>query len=122
MLFEGRCSPPPHPTPVGYQVKHPHNRCTVGFQGLFVALVTKNSPAALAGLRFGDQILAINGQTMAGWDNDKAHNFIKKLDPQRITMAVRDRYVCQSQLNSGDYDLQLLVQWNRPLSDNPLFS
>ena len=59
---------------------------------------------------------------MAGWDNDKAHNFIKKLDPQRITMAVRDRYVCQSQLNSGDYDLQLLVQWNRPLSDNPLFS
>ena len=67
------------------------------FQGLFVALVTKNSPAALVGLRFGDQILTINGQTMAGWDNDKAHNFIKKLDPQRITMAVRDRYVCVTQ-------------------------
>jgi predicted metalloprotease with PDZ domain len=62
-------------------------------QGLFVALVQKNSPAALAGLRFGDQILTINGQTMAGWDNDKAHNFIRKLDPQRITMAVRDRSV-----------------------------
>lgn len=59
--------------------------------GLFVALVTKNSPAALVGLRFGDQILTINGQTVAGWDNDKAHSFIKKLDPQRITMAVRDR-------------------------------
>jgi len=69
---------------LGMRVRHINN-------GLFVALVTKNSAAALAGLRFGDQILTINGQTMAGWDNDKAHNFIKKLDPQRITMAVRDR-------------------------------
>lgn len=69
---------------LGVRVRHVNN-------GLFVALVTKNSPAALAGLRFGDQILTINGQTMAGWDNDKAHNFIKKLDPQRINMAVRDR-------------------------------
>ncbi|XP_076440227.1 syntenin-1-like [Babylonia areolata] len=69
---------------LGVRVRHVNN-------GLFVALVMKNSPAALAGLRFGDQILTINGQTMAGWDNDKAHNFIKKLDPQRITMAVRDR-------------------------------
>lgn len=69
---------------LGMRVRHINN-------GLFVALVSKNSAAALAGLRFGDQILTINGQTMAGWDNDKAHNFIKKLDPQRITMAVRDR-------------------------------
>lgn len=69
---------------LGLRVRHVNN-------GLFVALVQKNSAAALAGLRFGDQILTINGQTMAGWDNDKAHNFIKKLDPQRITMAVRDR-------------------------------
>ncbi|XP_025111265.1 syntenin-1-like isoform X1 [Pomacea canaliculata] len=69
---------------LGVRVRHVNN-------GLFVALVQKNSPAALAGLRFGDQILQINGQTVAGWDNDKAHNFIKKLDPERITMAVRDR-------------------------------
>eukprot|EP00916_Digyalum_oweni_P011095 GHVL01018440.1.p1 GENE.GHVL01018440.1~~GHVL01018440.1.p1 ORF type:complete len:309 (+),score=34.22 GHVL01018440.1:532-1458(+) len=69
---------------LGLRVRHVNN-------GLFVALVQKNSAAALAGLRFGDQILTINGQTMAGWDNDKAHNFIRKLDPQRITMAVRDR-------------------------------
>lgn len=69
---------------LGVRVRHVNN-------GLFVALVTKDSPAALAGLRFGDQILTINGQTMAGWDNDKAHNFIKKLDPERISMAIRDR-------------------------------
>lgn len=69
---------------LGLRVRHVNN-------GLFVALVAKNSPSALAGLRFGDQILTINGQTVAGWDNDKAHNFLKKADPQRITMAVRDR-------------------------------
>ncbi|KAK7484068.1 hypothetical protein BaRGS_00024680 [Batillaria attramentaria] len=69
---------------LGVRMRHVNN-------GLFVALVSKNSPAALAGLRFGDQILQINGQTVAGWNNDKVHDFIKKLDPQRITMAVRDR-------------------------------
>lgn len=69
---------------VGLRIRHINS-------GLFVALVQKNTPAALAGLRFGDQILSINGQTVAGWDNDKAHNFIRKLEPQRITMAVRDR-------------------------------
>ena len=68
-------------------------------QGLFVALVQKNSPAALAGLRFGDQILSINGQTVAGWDNDKAHKVIKGLDPQRITFAVRDRSVAKALLS-----------------------
>lgn len=61
------------------------------FQGLFVAFVQAGFPAALAGLRFGDQILQINGKTVAGWDNDKAHNLLKKADGQRIEMAVRDR-------------------------------
>jgi C-terminal processing protease CtpA/Prc len=45
-------------------------------QGLFVALVQNNLPAALAGLRFGDQILQINGQNVAGWNTDKAHEFV----------------------------------------------
>ena len=30
-------------------------------KGVFVALVTKGSPSAMGGLRFGDQILQING-------------------------------------------------------------
>lgn len=56
-----------------------------------MALVQQNSPAALAGLRFGDQILQINGQNVAGWDNDKAHKVLKNADGQRISFAVRDR-------------------------------
>uniref|UniRef100_A0A0B7B7K6 PDZ domain-containing protein n=1 Tax=Arion vulgaris TaxID=1028688 RepID=A0A0B7B7K6_9EUPU len=69
---------------LGLRIRHVNN-------GLFVAFVQSGSAAALSGLRFGDQILQINGNTVAGWDNDKAHNFLKKADGQRIEMAVRDR-------------------------------
>ena len=38
---------------------------------MFVCLVTKGSPAALGGLRFGDQILQVNGVNLAGFSSDK---------------------------------------------------
>jgi syntenin-1 len=60
-------------------------------KGVFVAFVYKGSPAAMAGLRFGDQILQINGITVAGYDDSKVNNLIKKAAPQRIVLAVRDR-------------------------------
>uniref|UniRef100_A0A146ZNZ2 Syndecan binding protein (syntenin) 2 n=1 Tax=Fundulus heteroclitus TaxID=8078 RepID=A0A146ZNZ2_FUNHE len=59
--------------------------------GLFVQLVQANSPAALAGLRFGDQVLQINGQNCAGWSTDKAHKALKAAAETRIEMVVRDR-------------------------------
>lgn len=43
------------------------------------------------GLRFGDQILQINGKTLAGFDRDKVMNLLKKADPKKIEFAVRDR-------------------------------
>lgn len=61
-------------------------------QGLFVQLVQVNTPAALGGLRFGDQILQINGESCAGWSSDRAHKVLKNASPERITLAVRDRY------------------------------
>ncbi|XP_052774644.1 syntenin-1-like [Mya arenaria] len=69
---------------IGLRIRHVNN-------GLFVALVQKDSPAALAGLRFGDQILQINGQSVAGWDTDKAHKVLKAASGDRISFAVRDR-------------------------------
>jgi len=60
-------------------------------KGVFVALVTKGSPAALAGLRFGDQILQINGTTVAGFDREKVMTLIKKASEKRIELAIRDR-------------------------------
>lgn len=60
-------------------------------KGIFVSFVHANSAAALAGLRFGDQILQINGEYVAGWDTDKAMKVLKNAPPQRIAVAVRDR-------------------------------
>ncbi|XP_016396323.1 syntenin-1-like [Sinocyclocheilus rhinocerous] len=59
--------------------------------GAFVQLVQANTPAALAGLRFGDQILQINGKSCAGWSSDNAHKELKNANPEKITLAVRDR-------------------------------
>lgn len=69
---------------IGLRLRHVNN-------GLFVALVQQNSPAALAGLRFGDQILQINGQDCAGWDTDKAHKVLKQAGANNIRFALRDR-------------------------------
>ncbi|KAL2104333.1 hypothetical protein ACEWY4_001201 [Coilia grayii] len=59
--------------------------------GIFIQLVQANSPGALAGLRFGDQVLQINGQNCAGWSTDKAHKALKTAAEQRIELIVRDR-------------------------------
>ncbi|XP_066481172.1 syntenin-2 [Tiliqua scincoides] len=60
-------------------------------KGLFVQLVKANSPAALVGLRFGDQILQIDGKDCAGWNTEKAKRALKKASPEKIVMVVRDR-------------------------------
>ncbi|XP_014810897.1 PREDICTED: syntenin-2-like [Calidris pugnax] len=60
-------------------------------QGIFVQLVKANSPASLVGLRFGDQILQINGKNCTGWSSDKAQRVLKKASPEKIVMVVRDR-------------------------------
>ncbi|XP_030635033.1 syntenin-1 [Chanos chanos] len=59
--------------------------------GVFVQLVQANTAAALGGLRFGDQILQINGESCAGWTSERAHRALKNASPERITLAVRDR-------------------------------
>uniref|UniRef100_A0A8D0DUE0 Syndecan binding protein n=1 Tax=Salvator merianae TaxID=96440 RepID=A0A8D0DUE0_SALMN len=59
--------------------------------GIFVQLVQANSPASLAGLRFGDQVLQIGGENCAGWNSDKAHKVLKQASGERISMIIRDR-------------------------------
>lgn len=60
-------------------------------KGVFVSLVVAGGPAALVGLRFGDQVLQINGENVAGWDTDKAMKKLKQIDGKSIEFAVRDR-------------------------------
>lgn len=63
------------------------------FQGIFVQLVQVNSPASLVGLKFGDQVLQINGENCAGWSSEKSHKFLKQAAGDKINMVVRDRLV-----------------------------
>jgi len=60
-------------------------------KGVFVVLVERTSPAALAGVRFGDQILQVNGVNVAGFDTDKVHSMFKKAGNNNIQVALRDR-------------------------------
>jgi len=60
-------------------------------KGVFVSYVESGSIAAKAGLRFGDQIVQINGESVAGWNKKKTIDFLKKADPSQIRFAVRDR-------------------------------
>lgn len=50
-----------------------------------------DSPAKLVGLRFGDQILQINDENVAGFTVDKVHSIIKKMPVNGIRLAIRDR-------------------------------
>ncbi|XP_049875871.1 syntenin-1-like, partial [Pectinophora gossypiella] len=56
--------------------------------GVFVCYVQAGSPAALVGLRFGDQILEINNVALAGMTMDQCHGLLKKAPTNGITMAV----------------------------------
>ncbi|XP_044731619.1 syntenin-1-like [Chrysoperla carnea] len=69
---------------VGLRVKEINN-------GIFVCLVNAGSPAALAGLRFGDQILQVNNVTVAGFTMEKVHDLFRKSGVNGISVVVRDR-------------------------------
>lgn len=60
-------------------------------KGIFVCVVVKDSPAAVGGLRFGDQILQIQGITVAGYTVDEVHKLLKKSGSENISCVIRDR-------------------------------
>jgi len=59
--------------------------------GVFIVLVYAGSPAAMAGLRFGDQLLEVNDIPVAGYSMQKVHDLIKKASPDELRFAIRDR-------------------------------
>ncbi|KAA3678451.1 syntenin-1 [Paragonimus westermani] len=59
--------------------------------GVFVSFVRTGSPAAMAGLRFGDQILSICDRVLAGHSGSKAMELIRKGPDNNIEVLVRDR-------------------------------
>lgn len=59
--------------------------------GIFVSVVVHDSPAAKVGLRFGDQILQINNDFVAGMSVDKVNNIFRGCSVNNINVIVRDR-------------------------------
>jgi syntenin-1 len=60
--------------------------------GVFACLVMENSPASKSGVRFGDQILQIDGVDMVGMQVDKVHKIFKGKSPgAAFELAIRDR-------------------------------
>lgn len=59
--------------------------------GIFVSIVIKDSPAAKAGLRFGDQILQINEVFVAGMSVDQVNKIFRECSINNISVIVRDR-------------------------------
>nr|CDS34062.1 syntenin [Hymenolepis microstoma] len=59
--------------------------------GVFIVYVESDSPAAFAGLRFGDQVLKIDDEYMAGKKGKKVMKFVKKRCGETVTLVIRDR-------------------------------
>ena len=56
--------------------------------GIFVCFVSDGSPASLVGIRFGDQILKIDGQDCAGLSSDKAYKMLTKADAMGFDLLI----------------------------------
>ncbi|KAM7532463.1 hypothetical protein Aperf_G00000012628 [Anoplocephala perfoliata] len=59
--------------------------------GIFITYVEDSSPAAEAGLHFGDQVLKVNGKCVAGMKDREVKNFIRKTCGSTVTFVIRDR-------------------------------
>merc|ERR1712179_80760 len=71
-------------------------------KGVFVSLVITGSPAAMAGLRFGDQLLTLGRTALAGMTSDAVHCGLRCGPVNNIVMAVRDRPICRSMVLHKD--------------------
>ncbi|KAF7257972.1 hypothetical protein EG68_05516, partial [Paragonimus skrjabini miyazakii] len=79
--------------------------------GVFVSFVRTGSPAAIAGLRFGDQLLSICDRVLAGHSGSKAMERIRKGPDNNIEVLVRDRpferTVVVNKSSSGDLGISI---------------
>ena len=65
-------------------------------KGVFVVLVVPGSPAAMAGLRFGDQLLTLGRTELAGKTADCVHCLLRRCSVNNIVLGVRDRPLARS--------------------------
>ena len=71
-------------------------------KGVFVVLVVPGSPAAMAGLRFGDQLLTLGRTELAGRTADCVNCLLRRGSVNNIVLGVRDRPLARSLLLHKD--------------------
>lgn len=59
---------------------------------VYISEPYENSPAAKAGMKPGDRILTIDGESVEGWDNDKVSEHLKGQPSTPITITVMRKY------------------------------
>ena len=59
---------------------------------VYISEPYENSPAAKAGMKPGDRILTIDGESVEGWDNDKVSEHLKGQPSTPITITVVRKY------------------------------
>ncbi|CAH8615996.1 unnamed protein product [Schistosoma bovis] len=60
-------------------------------KGIFISFVEGFSPAALGGVRFGDQVLEINDILVTGCSGTRSMEILKNSTPNNIRLVLRDR-------------------------------
>jgi len=73
--------------------------------GVFVSFVWSGSPAARAGIKFGDQILSINDHVVAGLNDSKALKLLT--EKPDVTLIIRDRPLCRTVTVIKDHNNQI---------------
>ena len=63
-------------------------RTVDGRKGVYISGPYEGSPAARAGLRSGDRIIMIDGDSTAGWDSDKVSKHLKGQANTHLTVTV----------------------------------
>lgn len=87
-------------------------RTVDGKKGVYISGPYENSPAARAGLRSGDRIIMIDGDSTAGWTSDQVSKHLKGLANTHLTVTVVRPY---------DEDSVKTVSFNREtISVNPV--
>lgn len=58
-------------------------------RGVYIVETFKDTPAARAGLRYGDEIVAVDGQSAEGWNSDKVRDHLRGELGTEVKVTVR---------------------------------
>lgn len=70
-------------------------------KGVYISGPYKDSPAARAGVRTGDRIVMIDGDSVTGWSSDKVSNKLKGLANTQLRLTVARPY-CDDSIKTFD--------------------